>query len=318
MVWQNGFRLEPLCDSILMRLRALVLLGCLWPLHILAAPFPALVDSAWLAQNKERVVVLDVRSRAEYLQGHWPYARWAGFRELPWQLAYNDIPGYLPNQKELSELLGSLGLQGSESVLVIGSGERPARIAEATRVVWSLMIAGFQRVALLDGGIESLPVQDLVKAQPLIRPTECNIRFQADLLAHYNRVEGLLDDNGIVVDFRPTPYFEGERRDPQVREGGTILEARGYAPRFLLDEASGRFLSPQTIKQDFEQYGIPIDGAVVTFSDTGVWAALGWFVLHRLLDNTQARLYDGSMVEWIDWGGEVYDSTDDMGGPIGG
>jgi 3-mercaptopyruvate sulfurtransferase SseA len=40
-------------------------------------------------------------------------------------------------------------------------------------------------------------------------------------------------------------------------------------------------------------------------------------VLHRILDNAQARLYDGSLVEWVDWGGEVHDSTDDMGGPIG-
>ena len=336
MVWQNGFGAESLRDrhlmSLLLRVRGnrflpcssscihavVALLGCLWPLHVFAAQFPALVDGAWLSQNKARVVVLDVRSRAEYMRGHWPEARWAGFRELPWQLGYNDIPGYLPNEKELAELLGSLGLQGSEPVVVVGSAEQPERIAEATRVVWSLMIAGFRQVALVDGGIESLPVHGLVKAEPLIYPTECSIRFRADLLAHYNRVEGMLDDNGIVVDFRPTPYFEGEKRDPQVPEGGTILEARGYAPRFLLDEANGRFLSSQTLKHDFEQYGIPVNGPVATFSDTGVWAALGWFVLHRLLGNPQARLYDGSMVEWIDWGGEVYDSTDDMGGPIGG
>lgn len=298
--------------------RALALLGCFWALPLFAAPFPALVDGPWLAQNRTRVVVLDVRTRAEYLQGHWPDARWAGFKELPWQLTYNDIPGYLPNEKELSELLGSLGLQGSESVVVVGSAKEPARIAEATRVVWSLMMAGFQRVALVDGGIESLPVRGLVKAASSFKPVECDISFQADLLAHYNRVEGLLDDNGIVVDFRPTPYFEGEKRDPQVSQGGTILEARGFPPRFLLDEASGRFVSPLTIQQDFEHQGIPIKAPVATFSDTGVWAALGWFALHRLLGNTQARLYDGSMVEWIDWGGEVYDSTDDMGGPIGG
>ncbi len=298
--------------------RALTLLGCFWAFPLFAEPFPALVDGAWLSQNKNLVVVLDVRSRAEYLLGHWPGARWAGFKELPWQLTYNDIPGYLPNEKELSELMGSLGLRGSESVVVIGSARQAERIAEATRVVWSLMMAGLRRVALVDGGIESLSVHGLVKAEPVIEPAQFDFSLQPDLLAHYNRVEGLLDDNGIVVDFRPTPYFEGEKRDPRVPEGGTILEARGYPPRFLLDRASERFLSPQTIKQDFEQYGIPVHGPVVTFSDTGVWAALGWFALHRLLGNTQARLYDGSMVEWIDWGGEVYDSTDDMGGPIGG
>ena len=297
--------------------RTLALLGCLWPSYLFAAPFPVLVDGAWLSQNRTEVVVLDVRSRAEYMSGHWQDARWAGFKELDWQLTYNDIPGYLPNDNELSELLGSLGLQGSESVVVVGSARQPERIAEAARVVWSLMVAGFQQVALLDGGIDSLSAHALVKGASLVEPKECTIKLQRDLLADYNRVEGLLDNNGIVVDFRPTPYFEGEKRDPQVPQGGTILEAIGFPPRFLLNEAKGQFLSPQTIKQDFEQYGIPINGPVVTFSDTGVWAALGWFVLHQILGNPHARLYDGSMVEWINWGGEVHDSTDDMGGPIG-
>ncbi len=65
------------------------------------------------------------------------------------------------------------------------------------------------------------------------------------------------------------------------------------------------------------RYGIYTEGPVVVFSDTGVWAALGWFVLHRVLDNPETRLYDDSLVEWIDWGGAVHDSSDDMGGPIG-
>lgn len=30
-----------------------------------------------------------------------------------------------------------------------------------------------------------------------------------------------------------------------------------------------------------------------------------------------ARLYDDSLVEWIDWHGGMHDGTDDMGGPVG-
>ena len=56
---------------------------------------------------------------------------------------------------------------------------------------------------------------------------------------------------------------------------------------------------------------------VVTFSDTGVRAALGWFILRRVPGNNEARLHDGSLVEWIDWHGEMHGSTDDMGGPVG-
>lgn len=298
--------------------RALLFTGCLFPLSLFAAPLPALVDAQWLARHGQQHVVLDVRSRAEYAQGHWPGARWAGFAALPWQRAYNGIPGYLPNDPELSKLLGGLGLNGSESVVVVGSAAQVARVAEAARVVWTLMVAGVQQVALLDGGAESLPSGNLERAAPAVSRATFRIRLQPQLLAEFDRVEGLLEDNGVVVDFRPTPYFEGERRAPQVAEGGTILDALGFPPDFLFNEHNGRFLDAQTLRKDFAHYGIPSKGDVVAFSDTGVWGALGWFALHRLLGNTRARLYDGSLVEWIDWGGEVFDSTDDMGGAIGG
>ena len=178
-------------------------------------------------------------------------------------------------------------------------------------------MAGFQQVALLDGGIESLSAHDLDKGVSPVEPKACIIRFQHDLLADTNRVEDLLGNNKPVIDFRPTLYFEGYMRDPQVPEGGTIYDGVGIPPERLLDGDTGRFLPPHIIQQEFERYDIPTRGPLATFSNTGVWAALGWFVLHRILENPHARLYDGSLVEWIDWGGEMNDSTDDMGGPIG-
>ncbi|WP_316367748.1 sulfurtransferase [Candidatus Thiodiazotropha sp. CDECU1] len=298
-------------------LRILALLGCLWSYHLSAAPLPVLVDGSWLSQNKSKVVVLDVRTRIEFMGGHWPQARWAGFKERDWQVARYGLPGYLPDEKKLAELLGSLGLEGKESVIVIGSARQPRRVAEAARVVWSLMMAGFQQVALLDGGIESLSTHDLVKGMPSVVQKECTMRFQPDLLADSNHVEDLLGNNRPVIDLRPKPYFEGYKRDPQVPEGGTIYDGVGIPPERLLDGDTGRFLPSEIIQQEFERYDIQTMGELATFSDTGVWAALGWFVLHQMLQNPKARLYDGSLVEWIDWGGEMHDSTDDMGGPIG-
>ncbi len=295
----------------------LALLACLWSARLFATPFPPLIDGPWLSRNADRVVVLDVRSRAEFERGHWPASRWAGFRVFDWQVERYGVPGYLPEEERLASLLGSLGLTGGESLVVVGSAERPGRVAEAARVVWSLMMAGFKQVALLDGGVESLPARDLVEGASTIDPARCTVSFRHDLLADTNRVEGLLDDNGTVIDFRPTPYFEGVKRDPAVPEAGNIRDAVGFPPERVLDDDGRRFLGPERIRRAFEHHGIPIGGPVVTFSDTGVWAALGWFALHRLLGNPRARLYDGSLVEWIDWHGEMHDGTDDMGGPIG-
>ncbi|ODB87367.1 hypothetical protein A3193_00080 [Candidatus Thiodiazotropha endoloripes] len=301
-------------DSLL---RILALLGCLGPLDLFSASLPVLVNGAWLSENRHEVVVLDVRSRAEFMAGHWPQSRWAGFNELDWQVERYGLPGYLPGENGLAALLGSLGLAGQESVIVVGSARGPRQIAEASRVVWSLMMAGFQQVALLDGGIESLSSDDLQQGISSIEAKRCTINWQPDLLADSNRVEDLLDNNRPVIDFRPSLYFDGYKRNPQVAEGGTIYDGVGIPPVRLLDKNTGRFLPVERLQQEFQRYDIQTTGSLAAFSDTGVWAALGWFVLHQILQNPNARLYDGSLVEWIDWGGEMHDSTDDMGGPIG-
>jgi thiosulfate/3-mercaptopyruvate sulfurtransferase len=43
---------------------------------------------------------------------------------------------------------------------------------------------------------------------------------------------------------------------------------------------------------------VPTAKPVVSYCNTGHWAATDWFVLHEVLGRQQVRLYDGSMVEW--------------------
>jgi thiosulfate/3-mercaptopyruvate sulfurtransferase len=44
--------------------------------------------------------------------------------------------------------------------------------------------------------------------------------------------------------------------------------------------------------------GLAEEGEEISFCNTGHWASLGWFVDSEILGNKQAKLYDGSMVEW--------------------
>ena len=39
-------------------------------------------------------------------------------------------------------------------------------------------------------------------------------------------------------------------------------------------------------------------GPVVTYCNTGHWAATDWFVLSEILGRPNVKLYAGSMVEW--------------------
>ena len=44
--------------------------------------------------------------------------------------------------------------------------------------------------------------------------------------------------------------------------------------------------------------GISNQGSVIAYCNTGHWASLDWFVLSELLGNQNARMYDGSLLEW--------------------
>ena len=66
---------------------------------------------------------------------------------------------------------------------------------------------------------------------------------------------------------------------------------------------SAEFYDPKTnrLKSKIELAAIANSvpaGPVVSYCNTGHWAATDWFVMHELLGRKEARLYAGSMVEW--------------------
>jgi thiosulfate/3-mercaptopyruvate sulfurtransferase len=48
----------------------------------------------------------------------------------------------------------------------------------------------------------------------------------------------------------------------------------------------------------FAAAGVPESGTQYHFCNSGHWATLGWFASSELLGNKDAKMYDGSMIEW--------------------
>ena len=48
----------------------------------------------------------------------------------------------------------------------------------------------------------------------------------------------------------------------------------------------------------WNEAGIPLEGEQITFCNIGYLASLAWFTAYEVLGNREARLYDGSIVEW--------------------
>jgi thiosulfate/3-mercaptopyruvate sulfurtransferase len=142
---------------------------------------------------------------------------------------------------------------------------------------------------------EGRPVE---KGMPKILPSDFAAKFDASLVADYDRMaETFSDHSAQVVDSRPAARFRGEAPEP--REG----VASGHMPGSLNLPASdvvenGALASNEKIEAAAKKAGVDLSQPVITSCGSGVSAALLWFALDSIGKPPKA-LYDGS---WTDWG----------------
>lgn len=286
---------------------ALPLLGGLSPGLLSAQP---LVDADWLATHScdEGVVVVDIRPDGEVVkESHVPCAVHAPYPEAGWRVERDDIPGQLPPTEELAKLIGGLGIDNDSHVVIYSPGFSSSDTAAGTRVYWTFKVIGHDNVSLLDGGFAHYQ-SDMAggKRRPLTthsetrRPTAKRFEaaLQADLLATRAEVKSAIDQGVSLVDHRPADMYLGINRHPAAPRSGTLPTAGNVPERWLTENAGGQFRSKEVLSRLFETANVPTSGPQINFCNTGHWASIGWFVSHELLGNKEAKLYDGSMVEW--------------------
>ena len=136
------------------------------------AKMGTLVTAEWLSQhlNDPNLVVLDctvlvepnddgsvrvVSGRANYDSGHIPTA---GFADLMGDLSAGDSPLQfaVPTPEQFGAAMGALGV-GDDSRIVLYDG---GNSVWAARVWWMLRWVGFDRAALLDGGLAAWTAED--------------------------------------------------------------------------------------------------------------------------------------------------------------
>jgi rhodanese-related sulfurtransferase len=102
-----------------------------------------------------------------------------------------------------------------------------------------------------------------------------------------------------LMDNRPLDQYLGVWRKSYVYTNGHIPGARAY-PNSLLTQpkAPARFLPTKQLTGLAEGLGLDPQKATITYCNSGHLASGGWFILHELMGNKKAWLYDGSMHEW--------------------
>ena len=266
----------------------------------------ALVSTEWLSEHlgDPDLVVLDstvlieigengefniLSGRASYESGHIPSA---GFADLMGDLSDPERPAQfiMPTPEQFAAAMGALGV-GNDSRVVLYTANNPDW---AARVWWMLHWAGFNQVALLDGGLAAWVAEDRpLSTEAVNRPAkQFTVKPRPELIADRDQVFAAIDDSNVdIVDALGDAHYRGDFS--MYGRPGHIPSATNLPSSDLLDE-SGFY-------RNFDELEMMIDSddgdRVITYCGGGVAAASVAFTLHRL-GYKDVAVYMGSLQEW--------------------
>ena len=243
----------------------------------------------WLGdrlRDPEIRIVEVTPSGSGYVFGHIPGAVYLDLDDVFTGRA-TGIPRSVGPLGEVAGTLGRLGLSPDRHVIVYDT----VGGSEAALAFWLLDYLGFDRVSLLEGGIERWMAEDRPQTSqvPAAQPVTFAPAPRADRLATAEWIAARLDDRGACI---------LDCRTPQEFSEGHIPGSRNRSwERTLTLEAYHRFRDAAELRAELAALGATEDREVVTYCHTGQRSAHTYFLL-RLLGYSQVRNYDGSWVEW--------------------
>jgi thiosulfate/3-mercaptopyruvate sulfurtransferase len=275
----------------------------------LAAPVHAaepLVSAQWLKQNLAApdLVVLDIRSAldgggaAAHAKAHIPGAVHSDYDKGGWRVARGGIPFMLPSAAQLEALISDLGIDEDSHVVIVPAGVHVLDFGAAARVYWTLKVAGHEKVSILDGGFAAWRGAGYAVELGVNRPTAklFSVTFDSSRLIELAEVERIEKSHeATLLDARPASFFAGKEKAPAAKAYGHIPGALNLDSAAFYDGKANR-LKPTAALAALAA-SLP-EGPIVSYCNTGHWAATNWFVLSELLGRKDVRLYYGSMVEW--------------------
>lgn len=231
-----------------------------------------------------------------YRLGHIPGAVYAHLdRDLSGPRSVSTGRHPLPEMAELGERLRGWGIGSRSQVVAYDSGSG----AFASRLWWLLRWVGHERVAVLNGGLQSWRAEGYHVSAERTWPAAGDLSPRVGTTAPV-AAEALLNDRQarlLVVDARSRSRYRGEH-EPIDPVAGHLPGARNYPfeENLAPDE---RFRDPATLREQWSRVlGEHAPEAVVHMCGSGVTAC------HNILSMEHAglhgsRLYAGSWSEWI-------------------
>lgn len=276
----------------------------------MARSMKPLVSTEWLEERlyDDGLVIIDVRFEEEYATGHIPGAVSVPFGlNSAWAESDDVLILELPSDEQLFAMMGACGLTQDSNVVIVGRVEEPPAppypLADAARAAVTLIYAGIENVAILDGGHpkwekEGRPTTTAVPAR---EPRA--YRAAADR-SRWVSTDYVKDRVGraVLIDGRDPDQYFGASIDPFADMRGHIPSARSL-PTVWVWEKDGTYRPDELIAgMAAGVIGEDKDQEIVTYCGVGGYAATWWFLLTQLLGYRNVKIYDGSMEAWVEGG----------------
>jgi thiosulfate/3-mercaptopyruvate sulfurtransferase len=270
-----------------------------------------LVSTEWLAarlDDSKAPTIIDIRFAEEYAAGHIPRACSAPFSLVSgWAESDDKLTLEVPADDDLFGLIGGCGLTPASQVVVVGrlegAGGPPYPLADAARVATTLVYAGVENVAILEGAHakwagEGRPLSVDV---PRVEPVAFQGAPDRGMWVSTEYVKQRLG-SAIIVDSRDPDQYFGVSIDPFADMRGHIPNARSL-PIIWVWEPDGTYRPAELIAgMAAGVIGEDKSAEVIAYCGVGGYASTWWFLLTQLLGYTNVKIYDGSMEAWVDEG----------------
>lgn len=270
------------------------------------AELGTLVTTQWLSEhlNDPDLVILDcsvlvtqgddgsmqsISGRGSYDEGHIPNA---AFADLINDMSDTESPFEftVPTPEKLAAALGALGVGDDSRVVLYDS----MGSVWAARMWWLMRWIGFDRAAILDGGLNAWKAEGRPLSTETVVPAtrQLTANLRPDLIAYHDEVLGAVGDEKVkLIDAMPESHYRGEM---VMYDWPGHIPGAINVPSFSLLDESGHYLPMDKLA---EMLGNDNEMRTITYCGGGISAASDAFILTRL-GFTNVAVYDGSLREW--------------------
>jgi len=267
-----------------------------------------IVSTEWLAANQgmENLVILDVRGANDYASGHIPKSINVPF-VVPvsaWIVVRNELLLELPEPAALFNTIGSCGISSGSIVVVVSATASPPNppypLADATRVADTLIYAGVENVAILDGGFPKWAKEGKPTTTEVPKVNAGTYQGKTND-AMFVPMDDVRKQKGkaVIVDARDADVYIGIAMEPFANKAGHIPGARCLPAPWMWN--------PDGTYKDRKALGALASGVItedkakeiIVYCGVGGYASSWWFVLSQVLGYQNARIYDGAAQEWV-------------------